>query len=221
MTVDNFIETIANFALKNVFNPYKDCCQIFDKNNASDIRKQNLENYLNSLLSIGTDTVWMGRDLGYRGGRRTGIALTDEYHLISLQKIFPTAHFAKATHGKAVAERTAAEIWSALRDVPALPLFWNVFPFHPYREDEPLSNRRFTSQELALADDLNANLFLLFNIKKIIAIGLDASNYAKRYGSIVCTVRHPSYGGVNDFRRGIYEAYAINRSSSPLSDSLF
>jgi len=32
-------------------------------------------------MELGSNTIWMGRDLGYRGGRRTGLALTDEAHL--------------------------------------------------------------------------------------------------------------------------------------------
>ena len=27
------------------------------------------------------DAIWIGRDLGYRGGRRTGLALTDDLHI--------------------------------------------------------------------------------------------------------------------------------------------
>jgi radical SAM superfamily enzyme YgiQ (UPF0313 family) len=60
----------------------------------------------------------MGRDLGYRGGRRTGLALTDEYHLVDLEQVFPNTKFTRATVGDAVSERTAAEIWRVLREAP-------------------------------------------------------------------------------------------------------
>ncbi|OYZ71856.1 MAG: uracil-DNA glycosylase [Burkholderiales bacterium 24-55-52] len=207
MNPTSFVRALAAITLENVFNPYSDNCAIHDKSDAATTRRKNLLTYLSAAQTMEVDTIWMGRDLGYRGGRRTGLALTDECHLIELEKLFPGATLSRATNGSAVAERTAAEIWAALRVAPRPPLFWNVFPFHPHEQGSSLTNRRFTAKELAKVDDLNASLIAWLGVKRVISIGQDAYRYAKQFGVEVQAVRHPSYGGVMEFRRGIAGVY--------------
>ncbi|MCE9658088.1 MAG: uracil-DNA glycosylase [Burkholderiales bacterium] len=212
MTPDSFVRRLSAVCLQDVFNPYADVCPVYDKADAPSTRRKNLRSYLGALAAQEVDTVWMGRDLGHRGGRRTGLALTDEYHLLELQQIFPTATFERATKGVALAERTAAEIWATLRRLPRQPLLWNVFPLHPHERDQPLTNRRFRSAELAEVDELNAVLFAWLGARRIVSIGQDAARYAVRFGLQVEVVRHPSYGGVADFRRGIAELHGLKPS---------
>jgi hypothetical protein len=66
---------------------------------------------LNAAASTEIDALWIGRDLGYRGGRRTGLALTDDVHL-SIHVTRWNISVQWATTGSMVAERTAAVIWS-------------------------------------------------------------------------------------------------------------
>lgn len=153
--------------------------------------------------------MWMGRDLGYRGGRRTGIALTDEAHLNTFAKRFPGCHLEKATHGEVVTERTATEIWSALTTIPEAPFLWNVFPLHPHEHDIPMTNRKFSRSELQQVEAVNDLLISGLGIKRVIAIGQDAARYANRYCPNVIAIRHPSYGGISDFRRGVEECYGL------------
>ncbi|WP_232291460.1 hypothetical protein [Polaromonas sp. JS666] len=129
----------------------------------------------------------------------------------------------QATRGQAVAERTAAEIWALLRVLPLPPLLWNVFPFHPHEDGNPLSNRKFSARELKEVDELNGALVSWLKVRRIIAIGQDAAQYATRFGVEVTTVRHPSYGGVMEFRQGIRNLYGladVGDSSRP-QESLF
>lgn len=215
-----FVDLLVEVRLNNVFNPYVDTCPVFDRVDAAAYRRGNLRTFLAAAVELEVDTIWMGRDLGHRGGRRTGVALTDEHHLSDLDRLYPGSKSRQATRGPAMAERTAAEIWDALGRIPRPPLLWNVFPFHPHEPDKPLSNRRFTAKELSDVDEINRVLIAWLGIRRIVAIGQDAAHYAKGFGVEVLTVRHPSYGGVREFREGIqslYPAIRQRRVSEPRS----
>lgn len=202
MMLSQFVEAIATVQLPNVFNPYADRCSVFDRPDAPAIRRSNLLAFLEAVCRNGTDTVWMGRDLGYRGGRRTGLALTDESHLPNLSAIYG-APVQRATVGAPVTERTASEIWSIIATLPTPPFLWNVFPLHPHEPGNPFSNRKFTARELATVNELNRQLIAGLGLRRIVAIGQDAATYSAALGVQVSCVRHPSYGGTQDFRAGI------------------
>lgn len=205
-----FVSALASLSMPGVFNPYRDKCAIHDLADAPRVRRVNLATYLEAIEAIGVDTIWMGRDLGYRGGRRTGLALTDEQNLLGLANAYPGSRPKKATRGPVVAERTAAEIWALVYKLKHPPLLWNVFPFHPHEPDEPMTNRRFTARELANVTELNSELIRGLGIKRIICIGQDAAGYAESFGVRTAVVRHPSYGGVKEFRKGMQQLYGID-----------
>ena len=214
MTPSALVSKLASIRLDSVFNPYADVCPFFDRHDAPIARRHNLVRYIEAAAKMKVDTIWMGRDLGHKGGRRTGIALTDEYHLRELAKLYPGSSSDQATKGPALSERTASEIWMALRNLAVPPFLWNVFPFHPHESTDPLTNRRFTAKELVTVDGLNNELFSWLGIRRIVAIGQDAARYASGYGVPVVAVRHPSYGGIRDFRLGIQEAYKSHSGDS-------
>jgi hypothetical protein len=122
---------------------------------------------------------------------------------------YPGSNFKQATLGPAVAERTASEIWSVLRSVALPPLLWNVFPFHPHEPGSPFTNRKFTARELQSVEILNEVLIKWLKVRRVVAIGQDAFNYASRFGVEVVAIRHPSYGGIKDFRNGMSALYNI------------
>lgn len=212
MTPTSFVNALAGVQLPNVFNPYSDTCPVHDKRDAPAVRRRNLRTLLASAHALGIDTIWMGRDLGYRGGRRTGLALTDERHLPAMSRIYPGCESSRTTVGPEVAERTAAEIWAVLARLDVPPLLWNVFPFHPHDEGAPFTNRKFTGRELREVDELNATLISWLRIRRIVSIGQDAAAYAEKFGVEVQCVRHPSYGGVTEFRAGISRLHGIDLS---------
>ncbi|WP_313211638.1 hypothetical protein [Stenotrophomonas sp.] len=92
-------------------------------------------------------------------------------------------------------------------------MLWNVFPFHPFEQGDQLTNRKFSSHEFNVAQDLNAELIRVLRIQKIVAIGQDAGAYAARLGIEIDQVRHPSYGGVADFRAGMSRIYDLGSLS--------
>jgi hypothetical protein len=221
MTPRSFVVALAQIELDGVFNPYRHLCAVHDLPDGPAVRRKNLRGYLQAVENLGSDTIWMGRDLGYRGGRRTGLALTDEHHLSQMQSVYPGAVPDKATKGPVVLERTAAEIWSILSQVERPPLLWNVFPFHPYEAGAELTNRRFLARELAMVSELNKQLIHWLGIKRIICIGQDATAYAASFGIEVDSVRHPSYGGVRDFRDGMRRIYKKDLLPPQAQTSLF
>lgn len=212
--ITRFLDKLASVRLSNVFNPYADKCGAHDLPDSVAIRRRNLDAYLHGAIENDIDTVWFGRDLGYRGGRRTGVALTDEAHLPVLAKLLGTHSVGQATHGEAMAERTASVIWGMVFEIGQLPFFWNTFPFHPHEAGQPMSNRAHTRPELREVWDLNLELLDILQPQRLVAIGNDAHNALTREGLDCEYVRHPSYGGQAEFVSGIRRIHGITRNTS-------
>ena len=211
MTPGQFVELIARVRLPSVFNPYADTCPYFDLPDAPRRRRQNLHSQIEGALTAGADTIWIARDLGYRGGRRTGIALTDEAHLPLMSRYWGgSTAIEKATKGPIVAERTAGVVWGVIQALD-VPIFtWNVFPLHPHDQENPLTNRCHTRGERQSSQPLLMALLDLLRPSKVIAIGNDAADGLNDLGVDCLKVRHPSYGGISDFQRGIWSIYGRN-----------
>lgn len=199
------VAPLAALRLARVFNPYRDLCPAHDAPAGAAIRRANLEAYLAGALARRPRTAWIGRDLGYRGGRRTGLPLTDEMHLQDCALRFG-ATLRKATRTPSVAERTAAEIWRVIRDLKHPPFLWNAFPLHPFG-DEPLRNRRHSRAEFDGVSDLLATLLDAFRFEQVYALGADAALALSRLGVAHKRLRHPSFGGHIEFRRQMRAEY--------------
>ena len=203
----SFVERLARIGLEHVFNPYADRCDVHDLANAPAIRRGNLTATLAIRHAAGVEAIWVGRDLGHRGGRRTGLALTDEATLLGADA--GVAGTRKATRGPALAERTAAVVWSVARRLPRAPLMWNAFPLHPHGPDDALSNRAHTARERRIAAWTIELLIERFSRPRLIAIGNDASSALDELGLAHDRVRHPSYGGQRAFVAGMEALHSI------------
>lgn len=209
MDASQFVCALAAVELPNVFNPYRDVCNVADAADAPAIRRGNLTCYFEALQSADT-TLWLGRDLGYRGGRRTGIALTDEFHLERLAQIYQISGLTKATSDhKLEKERTATEVWKLLLEIPQRVFLWNAFPFHPHEPGKPLTNRRHTRREFSLCADVLLELVAFLRPDPIVALGADAERALLQLGLKCRRVRHPSYGGQTDFAKQIRAIYEL------------
>lgn len=208
MEARSYIEKLASIKLDHVFNPYSDVCDVFDRNGANEIRCANLLSYLEA-MDGNIETIWIGRDLGYRGGRRTGLALTDESHLNDFSKYYGNINVSQATNGEPMPERTAKMIWSMLGKISNPPFLWNIFPFHPHEPNKPMSNRNHTAAERQRCAHLVSELIEWLRPINIIAIGNDSYNALQKMGYDCKYVRHPSYGGHAKFVNGISEQHRI------------
>jgi hypothetical protein len=203
MTPERFVAELTTYQFASAFNPYVDRCPTHDAPDAPTLRRHNLINYLTSVLEIAPSIVWLGRDFGYRGGRRTGIALTDEFHLEDLRSRMSIKKVVRATVGPVMKERTATEVWKVIRLLPQPPVLWNVFPFHPFEEGDCFSNRSHTLAEFKSCAIVLSVFLNWLKPKIIVTLGADAHKAVKKLGFDCVLVRHPSYGGQAEFAEGI------------------
>jgi hypothetical protein len=221
MTPTKFVDALARVRMESVFNPYSERCPFFDLDDGAKIRKANLLVLLKASNRRGVHSVWIGRDLGYRGGRRTGIPLTDEVHLARVSEAFGVRLF-QATAGPPLSERTATLIAQVLRSIPQQVFFWNVFPFHPFEPGQPLSNRCHTREERERCLQFLLQILEMLQPRQVVAIGRDAEIALCKLKLAFNTVRHPSYGGQTEFIEGIEKLYNVsikNRNFSLLQET--
>jgi uracil-DNA glycosylase len=211
MNVEGFVSELTRLTFENTFNPYSDRCEVYDYFDAPKKRRVLLRKMLIAANQVDVDAIWIGRDLGYRGGRRTGLALTDDVNLRHHANRWDV-DCDQMTKGTAVPERTAAVIWSVLAQIASPIFLWNVFPLHPFEAGSPFSNRAHNSKERKAGEELLAILIDLLKPKRLIAIGNDAESVALRFGDsyTVSKVRHPSYGGQKIFLEQIKSLYNID-----------
>lgn len=217
MNPKKFIDELCRIQYGTIFNPYVDRCKVWDRSEAEKQRKELLYNMLCIARQQEVQSLWIGRDLGHRGGRRTGLALTDDFHLKSHAGRWGL-EAEKVTEGMPTKERTATEIWKHLSNIESNIFLWNVFPFHPHEEGKPFTNRAHTKQEKKIGEEILKELLLLLQPKLLVAIGNDAETSAMRIwpSSLIRKVRHPSYGGQREFSRRIREIYEVRDKQEEL-----
>lgn len=209
-----FVAALQTTRLQNCFNPYADCCSVYDLADAPTVRANMLSDVIERAEERSVDAIWIGRDLGYRGGRRTGLALTDDVHFSRHLSRWEVAS-KRPTTGPYVAERTASIVWELLDAIPENVFLWNVFPLHPHDDDQPFSNRQHSRKERKVGEEILSYLIDVLQPSRIVAVGNDASEVAKRHSSerSSVSVRHPSYGGQTIFRQQIRELYSIEHGT--------
>lgn len=217
MSIHPFVKAVASLHFDNAFNPYSDRCEVHDRHDAPQRRARALSAVIEKAAKTTVDAVWIGRDLGYRGGRRTGLALTDDVHVAQHAQRWDI-RAERQTVGAAVAERTAAVIWGMLDQIDEPVFLWNVFPLHPHEPGSPFTNRQHNARERQAGEEILRLLLSLLRPRRVLAVGNDAFSVATRIvrDSTVTLVRHPSYGGQRQFERQVAELYHLRGRTGSL-----
>ena len=214
MTPTCFVKELTGLNFKHTFNPYSDRCTAYDLGDAPRSRSRTLQAMLEAATEQEIDSLWIGRDLGYRGGRRTGLAFTDDVHVQAHAERWELS-VERPTTGKIVAEQTAAVVWRVLSRVNVPVFLWNVFPLHPYEPGNPFSNRSHNARERRAGEEVLSELIQLLKPCRLVAVGNDATQSAQRLCSQlkVIQLRHPSYGGQTEFLTQVSELYDLSGNS--------
>ncbi|MDJ0627606.1 MAG: uracil-DNA glycosylase [Rhodobacter sp.] len=216
--IDAFIDELSTYETERVFNPWAMNCEYVDVEVSFTVRRENLRAVLIACAEADEVDVWIGRDLGWRGGRRTGVALVDEASLDGYAQSIEVETLRKATVGPVMRERTATEIHLARSRVSRKLFFWNVFPFHPHESDKPQSNRMHTRRERNVGLDFLTSVLALIPVERVVTIGNDAAKALESVDMAYCTVRHPSYGGQKEFHRQIDSYYGLSHNGELQAD---
>ena len=213
----DFVSMVRELKFPNTFNPYVERCEQYDKPQAPEIRSRLLLDILRVAGETEIDAIWIGRDLGHRGGRRTGLALTDDFRF-SVHTRRWGMDVERPTLDPLVCERTATVVWEMLERIEENVFLWNLFPLHPFPEEDTYKNRAHSAIERDAGVKLLVRLVSILRPRRVIAIGKDSAR-ALRTGIIkvnVWDVRHPSYGGERLFREQIASLYGLEIPGSQL-----
>lgn len=197
-----FVDRISGQSFSDVFNPYAEQCKVWDLPDAVAIRRLNLERVLKAALDAQSTEFWVGQEPGWRGARRTGLALTDEVGLDDLSKLWGVP-LRRATHGAALSEQTAKAVRPVIVDWPGRVFLWNAFHLHTHEPGVPLSNRKHSTAEAREAREPLLWLVEKLKPRRVVAIGNVAADALKRAGVPHEKVRHPSRGGARAFKAGM------------------
>ncbi len=215
-----FFELLNRKKSRRVFNPWVDSDPENDIDKTAPAKRlSNLKSYLTERTQA--DYLLLAEALGYQGGHFTGIAMTSERIILGNKSdlgIFPT-HVCHSIlhrtsnqrkHKDGFNEPTASIVWQKLiaekLDTRNF-IFWNAFPWHPYKSaDSILSNRTPSPSELKEGEGVLRALMHSLNFKKIIALGNKADATLKTLGIPAVKVRHPAMGGAELFREQFLQA---------------
>ena len=106
-------------------------------------------------------------------------------------------------------EPTDSVVWSACLEAGLAPdefLLWNIFPFHPYKKGNLLTNRTPTDEELAIGLTYTKELLSLTGPLPLFAIGRKSEVTLTEAVFSVTGLRHPANGGTAIFRAQLKEA---------------
>ena len=219
--INAFVRDLAQTpAPENCVNPYaENHAQIDATAQGALIRRRHLRSYLAKRRDT-TKLLLIAEAPGYQGARFSGIAMTCERHLLGLKdgvdpaQILEPGIVPKRTSSQKVArnrqevaggfcEPTASIVWTELarHGISGNVVLWNVFPFHPHRPGNALSNRKPTDSEVAAHIGIVHRLIKMFDGARIACVGNTARDHLQGVLPPFDHLRHPANGGATLFRQ--------------------
>lgn len=202
MNFDKLVDLLRAYRGHRVFNQYREVHPELDLPDGAHVRRQNLGQYLGAFAHA--RHLLVGEAAGYAGCRFSGIPFTCEAQLVGAEPLAWTAGMALERSSLAETlwvERSATMVWQTLgarRDV----LLWNAFPWHPYGERGPLSNRH-PGRDLGAGLEVLQCLLGLFPRARVYSVGRVAERALAELGVTAPYIRHPSRGGKARFADGV------------------
>lgn len=225
MSIQKFIEKLSCYHGELTFNPWCDRNPDYEVENSATIRQKQLSDYLERRIGQ-AKMLLVAEACGYQGGHFSGIAMTCERMILNQHPVV-TSEMILGRQGqrtsqsdspliekptqreKGFNEPTDSVVWKACLEAGLTAdefLLWNIFPFHPYKKGNLLSNRTPTDQELAVGLTFTKALLSLTGSLPIFAIGKKSETTLSDAGFSVTGLRHPANGGANIFRGQLKEA---------------
>lgn len=223
--ISSFMASLAAYEGQLTFNPWRDWNPDYEVPKAVDIRRQQLNDYLARRIGR-AKMLLVAEACGYQGGHFSGIAMTCERMILnfhpSVDSQMVLGYQGERTsrsdspciekptrREKGFNEPTDSVVWKACLEVGLGAdefLLWNIFPFHPYKKGNLLSNRTPTEEELAIGLSYTRRLLSMTGPLPVFAIGKKSEITLSDAGFPVIGLRHPANGGANIFRRQLKEA---------------
>lgn len=195
LDIKKLVETLSNQpAMDNVANPYV-------KKRYAD----NLQGYMELLLSYPySGHLLVGEAPGYKGCTQCGIPFTSQRVINERKHPFIQELRKVVAVNENQTEITATKVWNQLEGKVSIPAFWNTFPFHPQKKDDPTKNRAPTPEETAIGMKYLDLVVDIFNPHTIVAVGgVAASLLHSRYPKVQFrNFSHPSMRGYPNFLLG-------------------
>lgn len=184
-----------------VFNPYRD-----------EVLLRNLEIYIEAVMAQrGPRILLVGEAYGFRGGRLTGIPFSSGklYDEVDHPFLVALKHKIVRSSDERVSENTASIVWQYLQGHSFVPMFWNSFPFHPHPSRIQKKNRAPNVAEIKEGLVYLNMLCDIYQPNIIAGLGRKGADSIQRAfpDREIIYIRHPSYGGKQDFIAGMDNLY--------------
>ena len=194
MSVERFMKRLQAFSAPQVFNPWKDYDERYDIHKRSSlIRRRQLSAYLEERIGKAKMLIMV-----FSGVEPTRTS--------NGSSVFITK---QTQREKGFNEPTDSVVWNAMLDANMDPyevVLWNIFPFHPYKGDDGLTNRTPTKEELDQGWVYTSELMKLFPDAQILGVGQKSSQTLQDYGvKVQATLRHPANGGAGLYKQQFKE----------------
>ncbi|WP_286238364.1 uracil-DNA glycosylase family protein [Neptuniibacter halophilus] len=180
-----------------VFNPYREPFKL-----------ANLQRYLELVFAqSGPRVMLVGEAPGFKGCRLTGIPFSSGRLFSDIQHPFlkALASQIELDPSDLSHENTASIVWNYLSGKSIVPLFWNAFPFHPHPSRVQKKNRAPNRLEQEEGMSYLTELVDLYQPEYIAGLGRKGADSVQKMfpQRSVAYIRHPSYGGKQDFIQGM------------------